>query len=186
MNRRRREKAGKYFSVYAAPSGFGGVVASSAGLLEVFLPAPNTIEEVKSHIMRLYPKASGENALSRKAAEMLRKYFSGQRVDFDLPLDLEDCTDFRRTVYEAVYRIPYGTVRTYAEVAAEISNPRASRGVGSAMAGNSLPIIIPCHRVIGANGKMTGYSAPGGTGLKANLLQMEGVCFKNGSKKVKR
>jgi methylated-DNA-[protein]-cysteine S-methyltransferase len=186
VKKRRREEAGTCFSVYATPSGFGGVVASSEGLVEVFLPASETAEEMKAHITRLYPKASGENSLTGKAAEMLRKYFSGQEVIFDLPLDLEDCTEFRRTVYKAVSRIPYGSVRTYAEVAAEINSPKASRGIGSAMAGNSLPIIIPCHRVIGTDGSMTGYSAPGGTDMKVILLQMEGVQFEKGQEKAKR
>lgn len=186
MNKNRRENAGIRFSVYAAPSGVGAVVASDAGLLEVFLPTPGSIEEMKSQIMRLYPNVSGENTLTRNAAELLRQYFSGRHVDFDLPLDLEDSTEFRRAVYAAVFHIPYGSVRTYAEVAAEIGKPKASRGIGTAMAGNSLPVIIPCHRVIGADGKMTGYSAPGGTALKADLLRMEGVCFDDGGKKVKR
>jgi methylated-DNA-[protein]-cysteine S-methyltransferase len=186
VKKKRREEAGTCFSVYATPSGFGGVVASSEGLVEVFLPVSDTVEEMKSHIARLYPKAAGENTLTGKAAEMLRKYFSGQKVSFDLPLDLEDCTEFRRTVYKAVSRIPYGSVRTYAEVAAEIKSPKASRGIGSAMAGNPVPIIIPCHRVIGSDGKMTGYSAPGGTDMKAKLLRMEGVRFEKGEKKVKR
>lgn len=184
MKKKRREEAGVFFSLYETASGSGGVVASSEGLLEVFLPVSATDEEMKSHITRLYPLVSGENALTRKAADMLRKYFSGQRVDFDLPLDLRNCTEFRRTVYEAVSGIAYGTVKTYAEVAAGIGRSGASRGIGSAMAANTLPVIIPCHRVIGSNGKMTGYSAPGGTVTKANLLQMEGVLFDKGKKKV--
>ncbi len=186
MKKKRRENAGISFSVYATPYGFGGVVASSKGLLEIFLPMVKSAEDMISHVMRSYPSASGEDVLTAKAAEMLGKYFSGQRVEFHLPLDLEDCTEFRRAVYEAVSRIPYGNVSTYAQVAAGIGRPGSSRGVGSAMAGNPLPIIIPCHRVIGSDGQMTGFSAPGGTAMKANLLQMEGVCFENGGNRVKR
>lgn len=164
--------------------GCGGVVASYKGVLEVFLPVSPTPEELESLIVRLYPLQHGENQLTIKAADMLRKYFSGQRVDFDLPLDLEDCSEFRRTVYKAVAGIAYGTLKTYAEVAAAIGRSGAARGIGSAMAANRLPIIIPCHRVIGSDGKMTGYSAPGGTGRKADLLEMEGVLLDKGKMKV--
>ena len=180
MNKRRRAETGTFFSVYATASGFGGVVAGSGGLLEVFLPVSATKEEMESCISRLYPRALGENALTRKAATLLRDYFSGKRVEFDLPLDLENCTEFRLAVYKVVAGIAYGTVKTYGEVAAAIGRPGAARGIGSAMAANCLPIIIPCHRVIGSDGKMTGYSAPGGTDMKADLLQMEGVLLERG------
>ncbi len=186
MKKNKREDVKIFFSVYEAPSGVGGIVANNKGLLEVFLPVKDAIEDMISKISKFYPTVSGENTLTRKASELLRRYFSGQKVSFDLPLDMEDCTEFRRDVYEAVSRIPYGSVRTYAEIASEIKSPKSSRGVGSAMAKNLLPIIIPCHRVIGSDGKMTGYSAPGGTDMKEALLRMEGVIFDDGEKRVKK
>ncbi len=186
MKKNRRNAEGMYFSIYETCSGFGGVVASSGGIIEVFLPVSRTVEDIKSQIMQIYPRVTGENMLTGKAARMLRDYFKGQKVCFELPLDLGNCTEFSRSVYKAVSRIPYGSVKTYAEIAVEAGSPKATRGVGTVMAGNTIPIIIPCHRVIGSNGKMTGYSAPGGTEMKSILLRMEGVCFEKDGKKVKR
>lgn len=186
MKKKSKNEAGRYFSLYKTESGCGGVVASDEGLVKVFLPAKRSIEEMESHIVKSYPLVSSDSNVTRKAAELLQKYFTGESVIFDLPVDLKSCTTFQQTVYEAVAQIPYGDVKSYAEVAAVITRPKASRGIGSAMARNPLPIIIPCHRVVGSSGKMTGYSAPGGVEMKKSLLQMEGVCLEKlgkGSKK---
>jgi methylated-DNA-[protein]-cysteine S-methyltransferase len=185
MKKKRREDAGNYYSIYMTDLGCGGIVASSEGLIEIFLPESLSVEEMKSRILGLYPRASGESEATIAAADLLEKYFSGKRVRFDLPLDQEGCTVFQREVYKAVYEIPYGCVRTYKEVAERINRPGAARGIGTAMAGNTLPVIVPCHRVIGSGGDMTGYSGPGGTDLKMRLLRMEGVAFLDGKKKVR-
>ncbi|HET6420278.1 MAG TPA: methylated-DNA--[protein]-cysteine S-methyltransferase [Geobacteraceae bacterium] len=186
MKKCRRNDVGIFYSIYETSTGFGGVVASSEGLIEVLLPVSISVDEIKSQIKQLYPRVTGENTLTGNAAELLRDYFNGQKVSFELPLDLGNCTEFSLLVYKSVSRIPYGSVKNYAEVAAETGSPKASRGVGSVMAGNTIPIIIPCHRVIGSDGKMTGYSAPGGTEMKSILLQMEGIRFEKGGKKAKR
>jgi methylated-DNA-[protein]-cysteine S-methyltransferase len=177
MERNRSKEAGKYCSLYAAPSGCGAVVAGNEGLVEVFLPVPRTPSEMISLIAQLYPHESTENEVTRKAACLLEKYFSGERVLFDVTLDLGECTEFQRSVYSVVRKIPYGVVKTYADIAAEINRPKAYRGIGSAMARNPMPIVIPCHRVIGSDGRLTGYSAPGGVGMKHDLLLMEGIHF---------
>jgi len=105
----------------------------------------------------------------------LRAYAEGEPDDFrDVPLDLGEMTDFQRRVSLACRRIDYGQTRTYADLAARIGSPGAARAVGNVMARNRLPIIIPCHRVVGSAGALGGYSAPGGLGTKRWLLRLEG------------
>jgi len=162
-----------FYSFYKGMGYFGSVVATEAGLCEVNLPAaidPVTLEE---SIRWRFPGARRDNSLSKAAAELLARYFRREPVEFELPLYEQPFTPFQREVYRAVRDIAYGSVRSYGEIAREILRPGAARGVGAAMARNPLPIIIPCHRVIGSSGKLTGYSAPGGLELKAELLRME-------------
>lgn len=104
------------------------------------------------------------------AVEQLDAYFSGDLVDFDLDLDLVG-TEFQRRVWTALLTIPYGETRSYGVIAAHIGSPGASRAVGLANGHNPIGIIVPCHRVIGANGSLTGYG--GGLDRKRQLLDME-------------
>ncbi|MGB8003188.1 MAG: methylated-DNA--[protein]-cysteine S-methyltransferase [Gaiellaceae bacterium] len=103
----------------------------------------------------------------------LDEYFEGKRQSFDLPLDVELLADFNRRVLRELSRVPYGEVVTYGELAARSARPRAARAVGMVMNRNPLPIVLPCHRVIGANGKLTGYA--GGLERKETLLRLEGA-----------
>ena len=152
------------------------MVASETGLLEIVLPFGGLErEEIQAELARRWPTAVAESALTRSAAELLARYCSGERVTFDLPVDEGRFTPFQREVYRVVRGIGYGETLSYAGVAALAGSPGAARGVGSAMAHNPLPVVIPCHRVVAANGAMTGYSAPGGIGSKLQLLAMEGV-----------
>ena len=105
-----------------------------------------------------------------KAYKQLKEYFVGERKEFDLPLDLAG-TEFQLKVWEALQTIPYGETRTYKEIAEQIGNANASRAVGMANNRNPLPIFIPCHRVVGADGGIVGYA--GGTDVKAALLELE-------------
>jgi len=174
MRVRQNSPEGKYHSFFKTLLGFGGVIAGEQGLVEVFLPFSGEREEILSgRIAALYPDAREENRLTRKAALLLEHYFAGEQIDFDIPLDLTGFTAFQRVVYGAVVMIPYGSVTSYGKIAEKIGKPGASRGVGGAMAANPLPVIIPCHRVLGASGKLTGYSAPGGVVSKRWLLDME-------------
>jgi methylated-DNA-[protein]-cysteine S-methyltransferase len=104
------------------------------------------------------------------AIAQLDEYFAGQRKQFDLLLD-PDVGDFQRLVLDALAAIPYGETRSYREIAEAIGNPRAVRAVGGANANNPLPIVIPCHRVIGAGGSLTGFG--GGIDAKRYLLDLE-------------
>jgi methylated-DNA-[protein]-cysteine S-methyltransferase len=105
-----------------------------------------------------------------EAVGQLEAYFAGERTDFELPLDLVG-TAFQRRVWEALLTIPYGETRSYGEIARQIGAPSASRAVGLANGHNPIGIIVPCHRVIGSNGSLTGYG--GGLDRKRALLALE-------------
>ena len=107
------------------------------------------------------------------ARRQLDEYFDGKRHRFDLPVDLALQADFNRRVLRELARVPYGEVVTYGELAARSARPRAARAVGTVMNRNPLPIVLPCHRVIGANGKLVGYG--GGLDRKESLLRLEGA-----------
>lgn len=117
---------------------------------------------------------SGEELLLRAKAQ-LDEYFAGRRRAFDLPLAVEGSA-FQKSVWAALVTIPYGETRTYGELAAQIGRPRACRAVGGANHGNPLSIVIPCHRVIGADGSLTGYG--GGLPMKKFLLDLEQRCVR--------
>jgi methylated-DNA-[protein]-cysteine S-methyltransferase len=107
-------------------------------------------------------------------ADKLRQFAEGQRVDFaEVPLALERLSPFARRVVEACRRIPWGQVRTYGQLAAVCGSPGAARAVGSVMAKNRFPLIVPCHRVLASGGELGGYSAPAGLKTKRRLLEME-------------
>jgi methylated-DNA-[protein]-cysteine S-methyltransferase len=103
----------------------------------------------------------------------LDEYFEGRRRDFDLPIDWALVSTFGRRVLKATAAIPFGYVSTYGAVAAKAGNPKASRAAGRALNTNPIPIVVPCHRVVGASGRLVGYA--GGLDRKVTLLQIEGV-----------
>lgn len=107
------------------------------------------------------------------ARRQLDEYFEGKRQRFDLAVDLALQANFNRRVLRELARVPYGEVVTYGELAARAARPRAARAVGTVMNRNPLPIVLPCHRVIGANGKLVGYG--GGLDRKEALLRLEGA-----------
>ncbi len=111
-----------------------------------------------------------ETELMLQCKKQLEEYFAGKRKTFDLPLAPKG-TEFQQKVWKALTEIPYGETRTYGEIAAAIGNPKAARAVGMANNKNPIGIIIPCHRVVGANGKLVGYA--GGMEKKEFLLELE-------------
>ena len=111
-----------------------------------------------------------DNPLLLQAEQELTEYFAGRRRRFSVPLSIHG-TDFQRKVWQALAEIPYGTTAGYADIAQRIGNPRACRAVGMANHVNPLPIFLPCHRVVGKNGKLTGYA--GGLEMKTLLLDLE-------------
>lgn len=113
-----------------------------------------------------------DTPLLLEAKRQLEEYFSGLRASFSLPLNPQG-TAFQKKVWQQLEAIPYGQTRTYGQIAAAVGQPTASRAVGGANHNNPIAIVIPCHRVIGANGKLTGYA--GGLDIKEMLLRLEGV-----------
>jgi methylated-DNA-[protein]-cysteine S-methyltransferase len=140
------------------PIGTLWLEADDAGLSAVAFDGP-----VASH---------SDDPLLREAESQLRAYFAGELTRFDLPLSPRG-TEFQRRVWDAVARVPYGSTTTYSAVAAALGRPSACRAVGAANGRNPLPIVVPCHRVVGASGSLTGY----GDGLerKRALLDLEAV-----------
>ena len=115
---------------------------------------------------------AGHDAVLAATARQLREYFAGERQHFDLPL-APSGTAFQRSVWAALAAIPYGEVRSYGEIARAIGRASAVRAVGAANGRNPLPIVVPCHRVIGSNGSLTGFA--GGLRAKQTLLAREGA-----------
>lgn len=142
------------------PVGKIGIAADDAAITRVFFSdgsSPGGSREMKTPLLD-------------RAALQLREYFDGRRREFDLPLSPRG-TEFQRKVWDALTKIPHGQTRTYGQIAASVGNPKASRAVGGANNRNPIAIVIPCHRVVGANGSMVGYAF--GTEIKERLLELE-------------
>ena len=152
--------------------GWIGLAWTTRGLTWLQLP-----RATRAHARRDLQRAYPDGILRADApAEMLRElkeYAAGRRRAFELALDWSAIGPFQRAVLQAASRIPFGETRSYAWIAREIGKPRASRAVGRALATNPIPIILPCHRVIGSDGGLHGYG--GGLPMKAMLLKLEGA-----------
>ncbi len=120
---------------------------------------------------KAWPQADGHHLLQEAKAQLL-SYLSGQRRRFDVPLDLSAGTAFEQSVWQALRLIDYGQSRSYGEIARDIGRPQSARATGAAVSRNPLSIVVPCHRVLGQGGQLTGYA--GGLHRKAALLQLEG------------
>jgi methylated-DNA-[protein]-cysteine S-methyltransferase len=116
-------------------------------------------------------KEEKNHPVINETKKQLKEYFKRQRKSFDIPMDPQG-TEFQKEVWEALKEIPYGTTLSYGQIAKNIGRPNASRAVGGAIGKNPISIFIPCHRVIGSNGKLTGFA--GGISTKATLLKIEG------------
>ena len=152
---------------FPSPIGDLVITASASGLTGVWFPGKGPVAAA-----RLDDERGPASALLARASEQLAEYFAGTRTTFDLPLDAGG-TAFERRVWDALRTIPYGTTLSYSELARRLGDPRATRAVGAANGKNPIPIIVPCHRVIGANGALTGFG--GGLDRKRWLLEHEGA-----------
>lgn len=152
-----------------SPIGVIRVVVDEGGVCKVAL-TPEDWEECR----REWGDVPQDVARCREAVRQLEEYFAGRRRTFDLRLSLREGSEFQRRVWRALLDIPYGEVRTYAQIAAAVGKPKGMRAVGQANRANPLPILIPCHRVVGKGGDLVGY-AGSRTDLKAMLLRLEGV-----------
>lgn len=160
------------FDVIDSPIGPLLVAATPHGLARIFFDA-----EPELHLERL-AEAFGPRVLRSAGAvdtahRQLDEYFEGRRDAFALDVDLRGAAPFARQVLAELARVPYGRTTTYGELAATVGAPRAARAVGMVMNRNPIPIVLPCHRVLGANGSLTGYA--GGLHVKERLLRLEGA-----------
>jgi len=166
-----------YWSSLPSAQGLCTVIATEEGVCWMGTPGTSR-EEGLAWLERRLPIArvvEGEAIEPlRLAIEQLRHYFAGERIQFSCPLDLRG-TAFQVAVWRELYRIPYGSTRTYAQIAEAIGHPKAVRAVGAANGANPVAVIVPCHRVIGSNGTLTGYG--GGLPMKQWLLALEGVAL---------
>ncbi len=152
-----------YYSRFESPIGPLLLAGSMTGLKLVSFGAGKRVRRVD-------PEWRLDNSAFREVVHQLQSYFAGERKNFDLALVLEG-TDFQKRVWTALRNIPYGETVSYKELAEMIGSPKAIRAVGAANGANPIPIIIPCHRVIGNDGSLTGFG--GGLRLKKHLLELE-------------
>lgn len=131
-------------------------------------------EEMAEYVTELgFSGISKEAEKTSEARRQISEYLAGRRKQFDLALDWSAMRPFQRQALQIVFSIPYGSIMTYGEIAYHLGKPEAARAVGRANATNPMPLVIPCHRVIGSDGKLHGYGGRGGLSTKAWLLQME-------------
>lgn len=159
---------------FTCPTAFGALAVAfgDGGLLALSWPAESAAAAVAGLGAHATGRETAPGATWAGLVERLQAYFAGERVSFaEEPIDMRRATPFRRRAWTAVQRIPWGSTRTYGDVACELGAPLAARAVGGAMAANPVPIIVPCHRVLGADGALTGYA--GGVARKRALLALE-------------
>lgn len=159
-------------SVFETSWGWCGVAISDLGIAALILPKGSREEAISNLKARAKGVELGEGPAFERIVEGLRRYFLGFHVDLgEYRLDLSPLSPFASDVLLAVREIPLGETRSYKWVACSVGNPKASRAVGRVLASNPIPIIIPCHRVIGSDGSLVGFSE--GVGMKAKLLEHE-------------
>jgi methylated-DNA-[protein]-cysteine S-methyltransferase len=160
------------YDVTETPVGLLLVGATDHGLCRLsFRPDP---EREREQLARDFgPRVLRASKPLDRVRSELDEYFAGRRQRFDLELDLRAIPDFHLTVLRELATVPYGELTTYGTLAARVGHPHAARAVGTVMNRNRIPIVLPCHRVIGANGKLVGYG--GGLDIKEKLLRLEGA-----------
>jgi methylated-DNA-[protein]-cysteine S-methyltransferase len=168
-----------YTQRYQSPAG-EMIVAVDDSDAVIQLVLPNGHHHWANYVMDMGYKTIPDSPRCDNAIDQLDEYFQQKRTTFDLPLKPQG-TSFQKTVWSALQTIPYGTTISYKELAERINNPESIRAVGRANATNCIPIIIPCHRVIGADGSLTGFG--GGLPLKEFLLKLEGVQLRTFSRR---
>lgn len=166
-----------YYSVFETAAGFCAIAWSDAGIARFHLPTSTAEATERSLRRRLVDADAGTPPAQVSAViDAAKRYFAGEKVDFsNVSLDLHGQDKFFLDIYAAARRVGWGQTTTYGSLAKELgAGPEAARDVGQAMAKNPVPLIIPCHRVLAAGGKLGGFSAPGGSTTKQRMLEMEG------------
>ena len=163
-----------HYHVFETTLGFAAIAWNDAGVTRFNLPGPR--DTATNRLGGATPAEPPPNIAAIVA--LAQRYFAGERIDFDaIGLDLSSVDPFRRSIYDALRKVAFGETVTYGELAKRVgaNQPQAAQDVGVAMARNPVPLIIPCHRVLAAGGKLGGFSAPGRTETKQKMLALEGV-----------
>jgi methylated-DNA-[protein]-cysteine S-methyltransferase len=163
------------YTIFETPIGRCAVAWSGAAIVGAALPEADDAGTIRN-ATRLCPDAAeaAPPAWVRDVVERVQRLLAGEAAEFsDVPLALDRANAFERQVYRALLSVPHGETRTYGALAAAIGQPGAGRAVGRALGRNPIPIIIPCHRVVAADGRTGGFSAPGGVTTKMKLLEIE-------------
>jgi len=167
-----------HYTVFETQAGFCGIAWSESGIARFQLPDSNAAL-AEHNLLRRAPQAKPGTPPAAIVAVIAdaQRYFAGEKIDFsDVAVDLDGQDDFFKRVYAALRRVDFGHTTTYGTLAKELgAGPEVARDVGQAMAKNPVPLIIPCHRVLAAGGKVGGFSAPGGSNSKLKMLALEGV-----------
>jgi len=167
-----------FYHVFETAAGHAAIAWNDRGVSSFRLPS-RSAREASSAVLRRLPDATIADPPPpvRAIVDAACRYFAGERVDFgEVRIDLGEQEPFFARVYERVRRLGWGETTTYGAIAKELgAGPEFARDVGQAMASNPIPLIVPCHRVTAAGGKIGGFSAPGGSYSKAKMLELEGV-----------
>ena len=160
--------------IYQSPWGWMGISETAKGIDAIVLPKRSK-RAVESDLRKMGEGRfeSGESARLDSAGRQLLDYLAGTRETFDMPIDSSHGTPFQRRVWKELQRIPYGKLRSYQWIAARVGGRHYARAVGSAVGANPLPIVIPCHRIVGHDASLGGFS--GGLPMKRKLLTLEGT-----------
>lgn len=175
-----RDAGGICYALFDTPLGCSGVAWSHVGLLAAQLPEPDAAA-VRAQLLRSAPGApaaveAAPSALAQQAIDTIRALLRGEAAELAaLPLDLRGVPELHARVYDIVRRIPCGRTLSYGRVAEQLGDRQLARAVGQAMARNRFAPVVPCHRVLGAQGRAGGFSARGGVRTKLQLLQIEGA-----------
>lgn len=148
---------------YETKIGIIGIRENNKSITDIFFSKVDTNDNIE------------ETDLIKECFKQLKEYFEGNRRKFDLPIETRG-TEFQKKVWDELLKIPYGETKSYKDIAIAIGNEKACRAIGMANNKNHIPIIIPCHRVIGSNGKLVGYA--GGLNVKEKLLNIENLDVK--------
>ena len=165
------------YTLFSTPIGLCGIAWAGSGIVGIWLPDADE-RKTRARLLRRLPAAAEgpPPAEVGVAIEAITALLSGDRRDLSgIPLDFAGVPDFALRVYRIARSIPPGETLTYGEVARRLGDPLRAREVGQALARNPFPIVVPCHRVLAANGKSGGFSAPGGVSTKLRLLEIEGA-----------
>lgn len=161
--------------VFKTKWGWFGLLAGDNGLVRTCLPLENK-DQVSRYLLAGIEGAVEDESAFISIENAIMDYYDGKKADFTaVEVDLRAFTPFQRSVLSALQSVTYGNQVTYGQLAGAVGSPKAARAIGGCMAKNPLPLIVPCHRVTGASGQMTGFSGPGGIETKRRMLQLEGL-----------